>query len=262
MIRAKHILAVAIACGAAPASADVPFPKSQCLPHPYTVADTAPQKQLRDLMAVLDLTVRGVPAMRQALDRRKPLICIDPRPVLPRGVLDTGEMFVALKSTLGFEEQHLILIHELRHLEQFDRGYCPSTTLSMQENARAVMATEADAMAITTLLAWDLKSIGHPGPWHTLRQWDHYEDIARRFEAELAAEGDLESAVVAAFDQWYASDWRVESYYIASCSDYLDRLDDSKLLPSYGLLPDDYLTRLCRLPDGAAYPCSDANRPK
>ncbi len=171
-------------------------------------------------------------------------------------------MVIALKSSLSFDEQRLILIHELRHLEQFDRGHCPSNDVSMRENARAVMATEADAMAITTLLAWDLRTIGHPGPWHTLIDWEQYGDIPQRFEAELAETGDLEAAVVAAFAQWYASDWRVNSYYFASCSDYLDRLDESHKLPRYDMLPDDYLTRLCRLPNGAPYACSDANRPE
>lgn len=262
MTRATYFLAMAFALFAPQVKAEPPYEETHCLPHPYTAPSSAPQVRLRDLMAALDLTVRGVPAMLHALDRQKPVICIEPRPVLPRGFLDTGEMFIAVKSSLSFEEQRLIMIHELRHLEQFDRGHCPSTEISMQENARAVMATEADAMAITTLLAWDLKTIGHPGPWRVLNAWEQYGDIPRRFETELERAGDLETAVIAAFDQWYASAWRVNSYYIASCSDYLDRLDESHKLPSYGLLPDDYLTNLCRLPSGDPYACSDAKRSK
>ncbi|MBT8410374.1 MAG: hypothetical protein KJP02_01080, partial [Octadecabacter sp.] len=54
---------------------------------------------------------------------------------------------------------------------------------------------------------------------------------------------------------WYMSDDRLNDYYIASCSDFLDRQDASKLLPRYQLVPDDFLDDLCRLPDGSRYRC-------
>ena len=46
------------------------------------------------------------------------------------------------------------------------------------------------------------------------------------------------------------SDWRCETYYLASCSAYLDHVNTDNLLPSYARLPDDHRDGLRRLPDG------------
>jgi len=65
-----------------------------------------------------------------------------------------------------------------------------------------------------------------------------------------------EDAVTAAFEAWFTSPWRVETYRLSSCAAYLDRLDETKRLRSYAPLPDDYFTGLCTLPGGAAYACT------
>ena len=154
-----------------------------------------------------------------------------------------------------------VLLHEIRHLDQLRLGACPSDDLAMEEYARATFALEADASAISLLIAWDLKERGDPGVWSALSAWDSQSDIAARFAGEMATSGDAEIAVSTAFDQWYASDLRREQYYIMTCSAYLDRQDASKALPQYQLLPGDFYAGLCRLPDGRDYPCSEPADP-
>lgn len=68
--------------------------------------------------------------------------------------------------------------------------------------------------------------------------------------------GDVALAVTSAFYQWYESNTRLEQYYIAVCSDYLDRQDANHIVPQYQLVPDAFLESLCTLPDGSSYECS------
>lgn len=239
--------------------ADVP-PASHCLTYPYDAAVTQEQAELKALYASLDTTLKGVPSIGSALAGLRPTICLDPAPIMPRGYFDAGESFVALKQDLSFDAKRLILIHEFRHVDQLSRGFCPANSVSMQENARATMAFEADAMAIAALLAWDLRTLGDAGPWEMLLGWESYADIAHKFENERSGGASLQAAVEAAFAQWYVSDWRVDTYYVASCSDYLDRLDDTHALQRYGQLPGDFLDRLCRMPGGARYTCREGAR--
>ncbi len=253
---AAAVAALALAtttAGAQPALLDK---DRQCLAPPFETAATPAQQIVQRLTNVLASRLPAYEAMAQSQADRATLICIDDRAIDARGYLDVTNNLIALKSTLSEGEMLAILLHELRHLDQLDRGYCPTNQVSMQENARAMMATEADAMAITALLAWGLREAGEARAWQALLDWPRYGDIGLRFAAEMAASNDLGQAVSAAFDQWYDSDWRVESYYAASCSDYLDRLDRSKQLPRYDLLPGDFLDNLCRLPDGTAYACN------
>ena len=75
------------------------------------------------------------------------------------------------------------------------------------------------------------------------------------FQQQLES-GSAEAAVSAAFEQWFASETRQELYYGSVCSDYLDRQDANKALPRYQLIPAEYFTVLCKLPDGESYQCS------
>ncbi len=231
------------------------LPAAACLDHPYQDAASPEQEELRALFAEFSAILPDLPRMRDAIDTLRPRLCIDNRAITVRGYLDAEIRLVALRAGLERDAKLLVLIHELRHLEQLSRGFCPSNQISMQENARASLAYEADAMAVTALIAWDLAARGDGGPWQVLSEWQNYADIAERFAEVRRETGDPGSAVTAAFDQWYASDWRTESYYRASCSDYLDRLDQSHALPRYDLLPDDFWEQLCRLPTGVGYAC-------
>ena len=172
------------------------------------------------------------------------------------GYFDIEQNRIYLSDEIPFPLQVGILIHEIRHLEQSALGICPSDDLAMQEYARATFALEADASVVSLLVAWDMKENGNSGPWLALSAWPTQSDIAATFASELHTSGDVSLAATASFDQWYLSDSRREDYYIASCSDYLDRQDESKLLPRYQLVPAEFLSDLCRLPDGSPYQCS------
>lgn len=227
-----------------------------CLSAPYS--DPAPDlAPLRTTLAELRPYLPLFPSLGAAFAARAPDLCLDPRPVTARGYLDASNNMIALSSALDPGNRLAVLIHELRHLEQLSRGYCPSIDISMQENARAMMAAEADAMAITALVAHALRQEGKPAAWDALAASPEYGDIPARFAEVLADTQDIGVATAEAFAHWYASDWRREAYYTQSCSDYLDRLDSTKQLPRYDLLPPDYLDDLCRLPDGRVYDCAE-----
>jgi len=229
---------------------------AQCLTAPYTHAVTPAAQRLRALLDRLDDARDPLQDLAADLTETEPLLCIDDRPIAERGYFDVDQNLIAVSAALDPDEMLTILIHELHHVVQYSRGYCPSNDVSREENARATFAVEADAMAITALAAWVLRSQGDPGPWSAMLGWDRYADIAERFDAEASASGNLARAASLAFYQWYDSDWRRTSYYLSSCSDYLDRQDRTHALPSYDLLPSDFLTNLCRLPDGTRYNCA------
>lgn len=227
----------------------------QCLRPPYDAPQNEAQRQVRRVLDVAQEQMQEFPTIAAALATRRPLICIDDHLTTARGYLEVDSNLIGLSQSLRFDESLVILFHELRHLEQLDRGFCASSAVSMAENARAIMATEADAMAITTLIAFYMRQEGNLGPWRAMLSWPNYADIAVRFAEVMEQTGKLSAATTAAFNQWYASDWRADTYYLTSCSNYLDNLESTKVLPSYALLPDDFLIRLCRLPSGEAYEC-------
>lgn len=230
--------------------------------HPYPYDDASP-----GMRAFLD---RAAPALdhfpyyRATLSSQRPDLCVDDAPLGARGFLDVDHNRIVISARLAVDEQAVIYLHELRHLQQIGEGFCPESTLSMEENARAVFALEADAMAVTTMVAWTLRDAGLPAPWVALTAWPLYGDIPIAFQDAIDRGATATVASAAAFYQWYESDWRRESYYIAACSDYLDRQDEAHALPQYQLLPPEFLMTLCRLPDGASYPCEepqDLDRP-
>lgn len=258
--RAGGLLALALALAlAAPAPAQGPDDPGQCLTSPAISVETDAQARLRAILDALLPHLAAFPSLAETFADRAPALCLETRPVPSRGSFEVTANRIMLKDSLSDGEMLTILIHELRHLEQLDRGYCPSTAVAMEENARAIAALEADANAITALVAWAMREAGDPRAWDAFVALPNYGDIARTFEAEMQAGHGAAAAISAAFSQWYASDWRVETYAMASCSDYLDQLDLTNALPRYDLLPEDFLDRLCRLPDGGAYPCKAAD---
>ena len=226
-----------------------------CLSSPYDATQSEAQKSIRGLLDVIEAQFAAYPTIGEAFVALAPILCIDSSAATARGYLETDSNLIALSHRLSFDEMLAILLHELRHLDQFNHGYCPSSNVSMQENARAIMATEADAAAIASLIAFTMREEGNPGPWQAMLSWPNYSDIPERFEEIMEQTDDALTATAAAFTQWYLSDWRTEAYYLSSCSDYLDQLDRTKALPRYDLLPEDFLDRLCRLPTGEAYDC-------
>jgi hypothetical protein len=247
------------------------FLSALCLADPATATETCQPYPFDDappaLRAILDLAAPALqrfPDYPAALDAARPVLCLDDAPFGARGYLDVDGNRIVISADLSEHEQMVILLHELRHLQQIGEGFCPAASLSMAENARAVFALEADAMAVTTLVAWTLRQDGQTEAWQALTDWALYADIPDAFQQAIDRGAEETGASAAAFYQWYGSDWRRESYYIAACSDYLDLQDAAHALPQYQLLPPEFLSSLCRLPDGTSYPCAepqDLSRP-
>jgi hypothetical protein len=238
---------------AAPAAAE-----RACLAFPWTgpAASTGAMSDIVALGQWLGPTLAEAPAIAAALAQVSPDLCLAPRLDGAMGFMDAEgrQIVLGLEAAPGLRRG--ILLHELRHLDQFARGYCPGNDLAPDENARATLAIEADASAVSLMLAWQRRVAGDASAWEALAEWPQQADIAARFAAEMAAGADLRAAVAAAFVQWYADPARRESYHLASCSDYFDREDDGHLLRGDGALPADFLAWLCVLPDGTPYPCA------
>lgn len=196
----------------------------------------------------------------QARNRTNTVICLADPPLEARGYFEPDRQHIVLRSDLSRGVLLAILVHELRHMEQISRGFCPSPVLDMKEAARLQLAMEADAQAVATLYAWGLSRKGHPDAWDALRTLEHYSDITRSFERAMTQGGDLGVATAAAFAQWYQSEWRTEAYYVSSCASHLDRLDQEKRPPGYDRIPPGFLAHLCRLPSGGRYECEAATR--
>ena len=154
-----------------------------------------------------------------------------------------------------------VLIHEVRHLEQNLRGICPAATLTMRENARAMFALEADAMAVAHLVAWSSPENGNLELFKALLNSPETQDIAAAFEASIAKTQDAALATAAAFDAWYASESRLERYYVSTCMAYLDRLESENTFAGTAPLSADFLTHVCNLPDQTSYPCVEPDHP-
>lgn len=226
-----------------------------CLEPRATEATTAEQMRIMALVDRIAALQPGPNPLLQNIPVLGTSICIDDRAIEARGYFDVDANYIALGSELSDDQMLVILIHELRHLDQLAKGYLPGTDHAMAEAARFTFAMEADAQAIVALFAWQMREAGEPGPWNILLGFPRYTDIAEAFAETATETGDPALATGAAFDQWYASDWRRERYFTAAISDHLERLEASKALPSYHLLPEGYFDALCHLPDGGAYPC-------
>jgi len=84
-----------------------------------------------------------------------------------------------------------VAVHELRHVEQFDVGTCPSLDLSMMEHIRAVFAMEADASVRSLVVAAGLREQGRPAMCDALANWPMQADLATRFDTILNETSDV-----------------------------------------------------------------------
>ncbi|MDT8327205.1 MAG: hypothetical protein RQ750_07455 [Roseovarius sp.] len=209
------------------------------------------------LMDGMEPVLEIFPTYRDLLTTQATDVCLSASLHDARGYFSPEDNVIILQSDLTRDMQVAILIHELRHLEQYATGNCPTYHLAMSENARATLALEADASATSLFIANALGDAGQPQIWAALAAWPTHADIAVAFASELDASGDPREATTAAFAQWYASPWRRENYYRASCSSYLDRQDSTKSLPQYNKIAPGVFQRLCRLPDGSPYNCAE-----
>ena len=228
-----------------------------CLDYPYTASATPLATDIADLWSALD----PFPTLLDSLDTARPSICATVTPSPALGTFGAAENEITVDAALPAPKRVAVLIHEARHLEQNLRGICPATTLTMRDNARAMFALEADAMAVTHLVAWRSLADGMPAIFDALRTATETRDIAAAFEATIIATADPAAATAAAFDAWYASDVRRERYYVSTCMAYLDRLESRKILAGTAPLSADFLTHVCNLPDRTSYPCVEPDRP-
>jgi hypothetical protein len=247
---ARRLVFVVAALGfaAPPALTDV------CATPPYEdVRDTA----LGDLLGRTLPIIARYPSLEAALRETGPAICLFDTASDALGYFEPEANRVMIEADLDPELQRAILFHEIRHVEQFARGLCPDLSLAMGAFARATWALEADATAISLIVAWDLRQDGDPGPWDALASLPRDRDVAAAFAEEMAVSGDLSDAGQAAFDSWYATSDRRDAYYIASCSSYLDTRDRTHALPQYGEIDESFFADLCVLPDGTPFPCEE-----
>ncbi|MFY0690364.1 MAG: hypothetical protein JXR14_00415 [Paracoccaceae bacterium] len=248
------LMAVIGLCGTASAQQDK-------LPCQTEAQDLAPdlQASFQALSDLMQPVFRKFPVYRDLIDSQSTEICFSSSLRDALGYFSPEDNSIILKTDLPRALQAGILLHELRHLQQFVSGICPGDSLAMSENARATLALEADASAISLFIANALKQEGRPAIWDALAQWETQKDIAAAYAADLAQNRESRLATSAAFKQWYASPERRENYYRASCSSYLDRQDETKALPQYQRIAPDFLERLCKMPDGAPYDCVEAS---
>lgn len=223
-----------------------------CAAHPYSGA-TGP---LDALATRLDRTLAAYPSLARALADQAPSLCLDDTLVEEQGFFEPRSNRIVVNARLGQDFQLAILVHETRHLEQYDRGTCPTIALEMDDYTRARLALEADAAAIAVLVAWNLRQGGDPGLWDALAAWPTHDDLTGRFAREIAEGAGDGAAVSATFAQWFEDDERLDIYRFAICSNYLDALDREAVPDGKGRLPADFAARLCVLPDGRPYDCT------
>lgn len=228
-----------------------------CLDHPYE----APGHPLAVDIALLRTALVPFESLNRSLDSARPRICLTEGPADALGTFGAEENLITVGADLPPAKRVAVLIHEVRHLDQNARGYCPSVELDMRANARAVFALEADAMAITHLVAWALSEEGDGSVFDALATSSETPDIAAAFRAEIEISGDPSRATAAAFDAWYASDVRRERYYVSTCTAYLDRIDEEHRFSGTAGLAADFLADICLLPGGAPYPCEEPGNP-
>jgi len=212
----------------------------------------------KEIKNAIDILIKektlGAPFLKIA-NNMKTAFCIDEREGNTTAYFDHKYNVIAISSDTKKFEKISIIIHELRHLVQFLKGYCLSTNYDMHEMVRLVFAIEADSQAIATLFAWRMKNNGMPEIWNASIQNIEYSDIYNAFGNEMRESRDELIATKIAFVQWYKLKSRMDKYYRNACMQYLDLTDRDKKIPTYEKLPDEYFKNLCILPDGKNYGC-------
>ena len=224
-----------------------------------TCSDAPDAETSGDLAALvqrLTVVLTDYPSLDEAWREQAPILCLSDQLFAEQGYFEPKTNRIVLNSQISQDFQLAILIHEVRHLQQFDGGSCPSVDYRMMDYIRARLALEADASAVGVYIAWQLREAGDPGPWDVLQNWPTHDDLVARFAETIAAGEDEVAAASATFAEWFARADRREIYTFAICSNYLDSLDREKVAAGKATLPNDYASRLCVLPDGRPYACT------
>ncbi|MBF9059348.1 hypothetical protein HKCCSP123_09145 [Rhodobacterales bacterium HKCCSP123] len=245
------------------AQAQPDFEGLECLSAPFDSPRTPDGQRIAALVDWLRSRLAPYPPLSELLEVDPPELCLAERIFAAQAYYEPNEHRIVFRETLSPAFMGAVAIHELRHVHQSRLGACPHPDLSMEATASVTLAMEADASAVSLAIAWQLRAQGEPETWDALAAWPSYAPLVQAFETELRARGDIALATGAAFAAWYEIEWLAESYYVAACSAYLDRQDETHALPRYGSIEPDFRETLCRLPDGSAYPCdAQAARPE
>lgn len=246
LLGARTLAAAVLASGTAALAGET------CAGPPYTDAPA----EISALVLRLVEALKPFPSLASALIDQAPKLCLSDDLVEEQGYFEPRSNRIVLNVNLDQDFQLAILIHEIRHLEQFERGSCPAISYRMTDYIRARLALEADASAVGVYVAWVMSQAGDPGPWEMLKTWPTHDDLVARFADEIARGADEVTATSATFAQWFESAERREMYTFAICSNYLDALDREKVNSGQGRLTEDYAAGLCVLPDGRPYGCT------
>jgi len=213
--------------------------------------------QVASLLSEMEPVFAAFPDLQELISDTSLELCFAENMLEAHGYFEPENNQIMIGNGLPSGLQQAILVHELRHVRQFATGICPAPDLSMAENARAVFAMEADASATSLVLAWAMRETGYPQIWEALAASPLQQDIAEAFATEMRATNDIGLAASTAFEAWFGDQTRIDAYYLAACSSYLDREDNTHQLRGYAQLDPAFFTALCQLPDGGSYACSD-----
>jgi hypothetical protein len=178
-----------------------------------------------------------------------------------RGYFDNEVNMIGFEPILTPGQKLLILTHEARHLDQYLKGFARTLDYSLDEYVRFTFFLESDAQAIATLVAWNLKELGHSRAWKGLLSLDNYRQTGRAFEGVYygtVGRGNKQTAktlaTAYAFRAWLDNPWLTSVYRAGSKGMYFDELEDSKRIQKYEHAPLSFYAKLC-VDDGFNYPC-------
>ncbi|WP_218588602.1 DUF6782 family putative metallopeptidase [Marivita hallyeonensis] len=227
--------------------------------HAETVCADPPFDSPEPIARVVEATseaISGFAGLEMTLSSAIREICIADKLHAARGYFEPEARRIVLAPDLEGGLPEAVMVHELRHAEQYALGLCPSLSLAMRDYAQAIFAMEADASVASLVVAARLKESGNDSMWEAISRWPMQSDVAAAFETRLEETDSLSQAAQAGFDAWFANEQRTDVYYVSSCLDYLDRTEEAHLLPQYDRVAPEFLDQLCTLPDGTPYQCA------
>lgn len=213
---------------------------------------TSERAELSRLFATLGRSPSGAALLREAAARGV-RVCIDRTTDLLAYYFASMNV-VGVSWNLSEGGRIIFLAHELAHIPQHprysDNRYFPPEDLVLLRRMR-----EAAAEAIATRIAWELRTADFDSAWEE-KLVTPYADVAQAFARAVqdrrrgdsggrARDGTLVMATRAAFDQWFASNWRRDVYDRMTVA-HLQRIasDTMGLVPARRAITDRFLVRI------------------
>ena len=212
---------------------------------------TLEQHQLSRVIEALHQETELARYLLEKIDTCGTVICLENN----YSYYDFTRNLIAVNQQLSLSKQVIFFVHELRHLDQAARGFCPMLELDMLNTYSLTFASEADAQAITTLYSWQVREEGEANLWNRLLGMEMYQDIALAFEEEMLTSKDRSLATRAAFEAWYDLPSRVNAYSFQTHMSYFDRIAYGPLKSCSHLTESASHGNLCLFPDGRNYGC-------